>query len=80
MLERVGEERDLLDALLRLLFPATQGFLGRISYGSEWDGTWRKQRRVACGEVFRAYLASALDVGGVSTSQVREVFDVLAGC
>ncbi len=61
MLDRAKDERELLDSVLAILFPATQGSLGRTSYGPHWIGTWRKQRRVACKEVLDIYLQAGLN-------------------
>ena len=50
MLQRAEGERGVLNSILEILFPATQGFLGRSWYGLNWIADWRKQRRVACEE------------------------------
>ena len=77
MLERAADERLLLDSVLEILFPATQGFLGRSSYGPDWIGNWRKQRRVACEEVLHVYLQAGLDEGGISSREVQELVEAL---
>ena len=77
MLERAEGERAVLDSVLEILFPATQGFLGRSSYGPNWIGDWRKQRRVACEEVLRIYLQARLDEGAIPSSDVREIVGAL---
>ncbi len=77
MLDRVGSERKLMESVLQTLFPA-QRVVGGASYGSDWEGRWRRERRVASGEVFRIYLASALADDGVPTSHVLEVVSALS--
>ena len=77
MLDRVGDERKLMESVLQTLFPA-QRLVGGASYGTDWAGRWRRERRVANGEVFRIYLASALADDGVPTTQVLEVFGALS--
>lgn len=77
MMERAEGERGLLDSVLEILFPATQGFLGRSSYGENWIGEWRKQRRVACEEVLRIYLQAGLDEGTMPSRDVEEVVEAL---
>ena len=73
----VQGERDVLNSILEILFPATQGFLGRSSYGPNWIGSWRKQRRVACEEVLRIYLQAGLEAGALQSREIREVVEAL---
>ena len=77
MLERAEGERGILDSVLEILFPATQGFLGRSSYGPDWVGTWRKQRRVACEEVLRVYLQAGLDEGAIPSREIQDLVGAL---
>ena len=73
MLERAKGERAVLESVLEILFPATQGFLGRSSYGPNWIADWRKQRRVACEEVLHIYLQAGLDEGAIPSRDVRDM-------
>ncbi len=77
MLERAEGERGILDSVLEILFPATQGFLGRSSHGPDWVGKWRKQRRVACEEVLRVYLQAGLDEGAIPSREVQDLVGAL---
>ena len=78
MLERAGGERGPLDSVLEILFPATQGLLGRSSYGPNWIGDWRKQRRVACEEVLRIYLQAGLDENSIPSRGIQELVEALS--
>ena len=77
MLEGAEGEREILSSVLEVLFPVTQGFLGRTSYRSYWTASWRKQRRVACEEVLRIYLQAGLDEGTISSREVLELVEAL---
>ena len=77
MLERAEDERGLSDSVLEILFPATQGFLGRSSYGQNWIGEWRKQRRVACEQALRIYLQAGLDEGTIPSREVQDLVGAL---
>ena len=77
MLERAEGERGVLGSVLEILFPATQGFFGRSSYGPNWIGDWRKQRRVACEEVLRIYLQAGLDEGTIPSHEVQDLVEAL---
>ena len=77
MLKRAEAGREILDSVLEILFPATQGFVRRISYGSDWIANWRKERRVACEEVLRIYLQAGLDEGTIPSREIQYLVDAL---
>ena len=77
MLDRAGSDRESLNSVFEILFPATQTFLGRMGYGPEWEAVWRKQRRVACEEVLRIYLQGGLDDGMIPTSDIRDLVEAM---
>ena len=77
MLECAEGEREILNSVLEILFPVTQGFLGRSSYGPQWIAQWRRRRRVACEEVLRIYLQAGLDEGRISTHEVHDLVESL---
>ena len=78
MLDRIGDDRELMESVLETLFPTTQRLLGGVSFSTDSEGRWRRERRVASGEVFRTYLASGIEDDGVSARQVLEVFSALS--
>ena len=77
MLERAGDDRDVLNSVFASLFPATQRSIGRMAYGPEFIVNWRKQRRVACEEVFRIYLQAGLDEGTMPLREIRDLVEAL---
>ena len=78
MLEHAGDERAVLKSVLDILFPATQRFLGQGDYdGPERNGTWRRQRRVACDDVLRIYLQAGLDEAALPASEVADLVEAL---
>ncbi len=77
LLEHAEGERGVLNSILEILFPATQGFLGRSSYGPNWIANWRKQRRVACEEVLRIYLQAGLDEDKIPSREIRDLVGAL---
>lgn len=78
MLESAGPERPVLESVLEILFPATTVFLGSTSYyGSHWNATWRRDRRVACEDVLRIYLQAGLDETALSVSEVQDLIRAL---
>ena len=77
MLASAGDERGIMDSVFEILFPATQGPIGRASYGPDWIAGWRKQRRVACEEVLRIYLQAGLDEGAITSRDVQDLVEAL---
>ncbi len=78
MIEHAGDEREVLNAVMEILFPVTQGFLGHGWYGETWVAEWRKQRRVACEEVLHVYFQAGIAEGEVSSSNVQELVGALS--
>ena len=59
--------------LCRLLFPATERYLGGTTiYGSEWLPRWRRERRVSSPEVLGIYLSKQLPVGALPAAIVEQ--------
>ena len=77
MLEGAESERGVLNSVLEILFPATQGFLGGSWYSQNSIPDWRKRRRVACEEVLRIYLQAGLDEGAIPSREVQDLIEAL---
>jgi hypothetical protein len=56
----------------RWLFPAARQYLENMHFGSEWEITWRRQRKVASPSVFRFYLERQLPDGVVPARAVDD--------
>jgi len=65
LLDQAGEYRDVIAELCRLLFPATERYLGNSNkyWPSDWLPRWRKDRRVASPEILGFYLSKQLPAG-----------------
>ena len=77
MLEQAGDDKRILESLLEVLFSATNGYLGRISHGPNFNSTWRARRRVACEDVLQIYLHAGLDEGVLQTRDVQGLVESL---
>ena len=77
ILKESGRDRVILEAILKNLFPVTEGFLGNSNYGEAWIRIWRKDRRVACEQVFRVYLHAGLDDAELSASDTNDLVEAL---
>lgn len=51
-----SDKTELVKATIKRLFPAAQRHIGGSSYGSDWKGSWLRNRRVAHEEILRLYL------------------------
>jgi hypothetical protein len=63
-----GAQRSVVEELCRLLFPATERYLGSRRYGSGDLTQWRRERRVASPPVLAFYLNATLPPGVVPAS------------
>jgi hypothetical protein len=67
-----GEHGAVVRDLCRLLFPATERYLGsNTTYPSNWLPIWRKKRQVAHPEVLAIYLSKQLPPGTVPVATVE---------
>lgn len=73
MLESEEKSRRILTSVLKILFPATPGFLDNRANSLDWTPQWRKQKRVASEEIFRTYLQAGLDEGRISSREIQEL-------
>jgi predicted KAP-like P-loop ATPase len=66
-----GPHEPVVQDLCRLLFPATERYLGgTTSYPSDWLPRWRRDRRVASPEVFGIYLSKQVPPGTLPAAVV----------
>ena len=77
MLKRSGTDQTIMSSVFKILFPATQEFLGHSYYGESIKTAWRKERRVACEEVLRIYLQSGLDDTAIPSGDIRAILESL---
>jgi len=73
-----GPYQAVVADVCRLLFPATERYLGgTTTYGSEWLPRWRRQRRVASPEVLGIYLSKQLPAGALPAATVEQAVATL---
>lgn len=74
-----GADREVVADLCRLLFPATERYLGNSNkyWASEWLSRWRKERRVASPEVLGVYLSKQLPPGALPAAAVDAAVRVM---
>ena len=71
-IQSAGENAAVVSDLCRLLFPATERYLGsNTTYPSNWLPIWRKNRRVANPDVLAIYLSKQLPPGTVPAATVE---------
>ncbi|WP_144120980.1 P-loop NTPase fold protein [Catellatospora sichuanensis] len=69
---------ELAEPVCRWLFPAARCYFENTGYGPEWEGIWRRERKIASATVFRFYLERQLPEGVVPASVVDDALAVLA--
>ena len=77
MLERAGDDRDMLKSVFELLFPSTHEHIGLRTYGTYEEANWRRDRRVACEEVLRIYLSGGIDETAIPSDDIRDLVSVM---
>jgi alkylated DNA nucleotide flippase Atl1 len=61
----------------RWLFPAARHYFENMRFGSEWEITWKRQRKIASSSVFRFYLERQLPDGVVPAQAVDDALSHL---
>jgi KAP family P-loop domain len=62
----------IAEDVCRWLFPAARSYFENMHFRSEWEITWRRQRKVASASVFRFYLERQLPDGVVPARAVDD--------
>lgn len=71
-IQSAGEHAPVVADLCRLLFPATERYLGsNTTYPGNWRLIWRRKRQVASVDVLGIYLSKQLPPGTVPTATVE---------
>lgn len=63
---------ELAQPMCRWLFPAARRYFENTGHGTEWEHTWRSQRKIASAAVFRFYLERQLPDGVVPAGAVDD--------
>ena len=78
MLERALVDYKLLQAVFRILFPATHSALNVRLYVQVRESELRRDRRIGFEDVLKTYLNAGLDESAVATAEIRELVEALA--
>jgi hypothetical protein len=71
-IQSAGDHATVVSDLCRLLFPATERYLGsNTTYPSTWLPIWRKNRQVASPDVLAIYLSKQLSPGTVPAATLE---------
>jgi hypothetical protein len=68
---------ELATNIFRWLFPAARSYVENLHHGPEWEGVWRRQRKVASAAVLRFYLERQLPAGVVPARAVADAVSQL---
>ena len=77
MLDRASVDNKLLQAVFRILFPATHSVLDVGLYIQTRESELRRDRRIGCEDVLQIYLTAGIGESAVATAGIRELVDAL---
>lgn len=78
-LENVSEkDQETIKKLLMRIFPKFESVFNNISYGSEWEATWRKKLRICSVENFEVYFRLAVPKGQISNMEMQSILALAA--
>lgn len=67
------EDKECIKNLLKRLFPKLEALFGGISYGADWQSTWRKQLRICSPDIFPVYFRLAVPEGEISHTKMQAI-------
>jgi hypothetical protein len=73
----VARRPEIVEDVLKELFPAAQRYLGGMHYSGSFEKEWRAGGRVASQDVLTIYLERGLPQGMISSHRVKEVLAML---
>lgn len=56
--------------VLIILFPRLQSVFDNVTYGSEWDIQWARNRRISSTDYFHRYISYSIPIGDVADSDI----------
>lgn len=71
------EEVRGAEVLLTTLFPRTQSAWKNMHWGSDWDGTWAKERRITSSQYFRRFFTYTVPAGDMRDADVDALIALL---
>jgi len=68
--------REVLEELLKRLFPKLESVYGNTNYGSDWLDNWRRDCRVCSPDIFDVYFKLSLPEGEISRKRIEKVISL----
>ena len=78
MLDYADRSRNLLASVFRVLFPSTQAILTNTRYGTSFEASWRRDRRIASEGALLIYFQAGLSDDDIPHGTVQEIVGSLA--
>ena len=78
LIEVSGTHQEVVQSMIRRLFPAAERHIGGSHYGAEGKGPWLRERRVAHEEILRLYLERVAGEGLQAFADAERAFGVMA--
>lgn len=69
------EEKESVKDLIKALFPRTTYIFGNTHYGSEWEKTWSRHKKVASNQYYDRYFSYAIPSGDISDRKIEELLE-----
>lgn len=67
------ENKEPIKNLLKRLFPKLEAVFGGVSYGVDFESTWRKQLRICSPDIFPVYFRLAVPEGEMPHTEMQTI-------
>ncbi|MFI5697454.1 P-loop NTPase fold protein [Kribbella sp. NPDC051586] len=78
MIEAGEDRQDVVQSVLRRLFPAALRHIGEGAYGADWASTWLRGRNVAHPDILRLYVENVAPEGLLAFSDSERAARLMA--
>lgn len=65
------KDQEPVKRLLLRIFPKLGCVWGNVTYGSDWESTWRRQRRVCSPDILSVYFRLVIPAGDISNAEMK---------
>ena len=78
LIEVTDTHNEVVNSMIRRLFPAAERHIGGSHYGADWKSRWLRERRVASEDILRLYLERVAGEGLQAFTDAERAWAVMA--
>jgi predicted KAP-like P-loop ATPase len=77
LINKSGDNKKIIEAMIKRLFPAAERHIGGSHYGPDWKSIWLRERRVAHEDILRFYFENVTGTGLQAFNAAERAFSIM---